>query len=157
SSQEALPMPNASRSSSRLGPLSCTLLLVAVPSEAPAGQPSVQVSPAAIDQSVISSLPKSNGQSSDIVEHLDLTRPFETLNHWTFVAAILPGSHPDGASDEPIKGGPLARCFVDELRPHCAYATPSSGLSWYSTPLQLYSARVVFAGADNTRPLLFIK
>jgi hypothetical protein len=130
---------------------------VTVSGEAPANQRSVQVSPTAIDQSVISSLPKSNGQGSDVIEHLDLTRPFETLAHWTFVAAILPGSHPDGASEEPNKGGPLARCFVDELRPLCAYATPSSDLSWYSTPLQLYLAKVVFSGADNTRPLLFLK
>lgn len=150
-------MPNACRSSFRLGLMSCTLLLVAVSGEASASQPSARVSPTAIDQSVMSSLPRSNGQSADIVEHLDLTRPFETQSHWTFVAAILPGSHPDGASDEPIKGGPLALCFVDELRPHCTYATPSSDLSWFSTPLQLYSAEVVFAGADNTGPLLFIK
>jgi hypothetical protein len=150
-------MPSACRSSSVFGLLSCTLLLVAVSGDAPASQPPAQVSPAAIDQSVISSLPRSNGQSADIVEHLDLTRPFETQSHWTFVAGILPGSHPDGSSSESIKGGPLARCFVDELRPHCTYATPSTDLGWFSTPLQLYSAKVVFAGADNTRPLLFIK
>ena len=150
-------MPAAHGSSWPSGFLACTLILMAVGPKALANQPSAQNSPMAIDRSVISSLPTSDGQSAEIVEHLDLTRPFDTQSHWTFVAAILPGSHPDGASEEPVKGGPLARCFVDELNPHCAYTTPSSDLGWFSTPVQLYSAEVVFAGADNTRPLLLIR
>lgn len=150
-------MPDAHRSLWLSGLLACTLLLMAVVPKAPANQSSVQISPMAIDQSVISSLPKLHGQSADIVEHLDLTPLFDTQSHWTFVAAILPGSHSDGASEEPVKGGPLARCFVNELSPHCTYTTPSSDLGWFSTPIELYSAEVVFRGENSTLPLLLIK
>lgn len=139
------------------GLLLCTLILIAVGPKAPANASPAQISPMAIDQSVISSLPTSDGQSAEIVKHLDLTRPFDTQGNWTFVAAVLPGSHPDGASEEPVTGGPLARCFVDQLSPHCKYKTPSGELGWFSTPVLLYSAEVVFAGANNARPLLLIR
>jgi hypothetical protein len=135
----------------------CTSFECKAQDASPAVQPSAQMSPVAIDHSVISSLPASDGQSAQIVEHVDLSRVFDTKSRWTFVAAILPGNHFDGASEEPVKGGPLARCFVDELTPHCTYTTPTSDLGWFSTPVQLYLAEVVFAGADNTRPLLLLK
>jgi hypothetical protein len=150
-------MPDARRSSSRLGLVWCALLLHGVSGEAPAGEPPAQASATAIDQSVISSLPRTNGQGAEIVMHIDLSRLFATPSRWTFVAAVLPGSHPDGASDEPVRGGPLARCFVGELTPHCTYGTPGNDLDWFSTPVQLYSAKVVFAGSDDTHPLLYTK
>lgn len=147
-------MPLACRSSCRSGLLAFTLLLIAAP-EAPANQSSTQISQADIDGSVVSFLPKLNGEGANIVARLDLGGPFDTQTQWTFVAAILPGSHTDGASEEPVKGGALTQCFVHELRPQCTYttATNDSALD-YSIPIELYSARVVYRGLDNTSPLL---
>ncbi len=138
-------------------PLLCLLLLVAVTSEALASESSRQISSKDITQSVASSLPKLQGRRADVIANLDLTRPFETRMQWTFVAAILPGSHFDGADAQSVDGGALARCIVENLAPHCTYATPKNDSEWFSTPIELYSARVVFAGANNTRPLLLIK
>lgn len=149
-------MPHVRRSSRRSGLLACSLLLIAAPG-APANRSSAQISPTDIDQSVVSSLPTMNGESADIVAHLDLTSPFKTQAQWTFVAAILPGSHGDGASEEPVKGGALTQCFVRESHPHCTYTTVSGEVDSYSTPIELYSAEVVFRGANRTRPLLMIK
>ena len=148
-------MPHVRRSSCRPGLLACLVLLIAPPG-ARANQSPAQISWSEIDQSVVSSLPTLNGESANIVSRIDLTRPFNTQTQWTFVAAILPGSHTDGASEEPVKGGPLAQCFVHDLRPHCAYTATSSVLN-YSIPIELYSAKVVFRGANSTRPVLMIK
>src|SRR6185437_10420708 len=134
----------------------CLLLLIAASSAAVASESSAQFSSTDITQDVVSSLPKSHGQSADIVARLDLTRPFETQTQWTFVAAILPGSHFSGAEPRPVDGGALAQCFVGNLTAHCAYGTPKNAFAWFSTPIELYSARVVSRGANSTRPLLMI-
>jgi hypothetical protein len=139
------------------GALAC-LLLPAVAFRASAVQSSAELSAAEIDRRVVSSLPAFNGESANVVAHLDLTRPFNLRSTWTFVAAVLPGTHVDGSSEDPVKGGPLARCFVQALRPHCTYTnrTASSNLD-YSIPIELYSAEVVFRGANSTRPLLMVQ
>jgi hypothetical protein len=150
-------MPNAHQSECRLSqlPLLCLLLIIAVTSEAGASGSSGQISSTDIAQSVVSSLPKSQGRSADVIANLDLTRPFEARTQWSFVAAILPGSHIDGADEQPVDGGALAQCFVKELASHCRYE-PTNDVDWFSTPIELCTAKVVFAGADNTRPLLLI-
>jgi hypothetical protein len=152
-------MPDARQSECRQGqlPLLCLLLLIAVNPEAVASESSGQISSTDIMQIVVSSLPKSQGRSANVIANLDLTRRFETQTQWTFVAAILPGSHFDGADEQPVDGGALAQCFVNKLASRCRYETPKNDSDWFSTPIELYSARVVFAGADNTRPLLLIK
>jgi hypothetical protein len=152
-------MPDAHQSECHPGqlPLRCLLLLIAVTSEAVAGESSGQISSTDITQSVVSSLPKSQGRRADVRANLDLTGPFETRTQWTFVAAILPGSHFSGAEEQPVDGGALALCFVDRLASHCRYETPKNDPVSGSTPIELYSATVVSAGADNTRPLLLIK
>jgi hypothetical protein len=134
------------------------LLFCAIALQVTADEPSAHASAALVDQSVISSLPNLRGQTAVIVAHRDLTKPFDTKSQWTFVAAILPGSHVEGASEDPVNGGPLTQCLVRNLRPHCTYtkAEASSNLD-YSTPIDLYSAEVVFRGADSTRPFLMIK
>jgi hypothetical protein len=131
------------------------LFQIAVPSKSLASESSGQVSSAEINASVISSLPTSHGQSADIVAGLDLTRPFETRTQWTYVAAILPGTHPNGTDVQPIKGGPLAQCFVSGLTPKCTYAPPE--VSSFSIPIRLYSARVVFAAPEQSQPRLLTK
>jgi hypothetical protein len=88
-------MLDARSSLCRSGLLTSTLLLSALAGTTSANQSSAQTSPRSVDESVTSSLPALHGQRADIVEHLDLTRPFDTQGHWTFVA-ILPGSHSDG-------------------------------------------------------------
>ena len=152
-------MLDARISECRPGQLSlmCMLLFMAVASKTLASESSRQISLTAISQSVISSLPKSNGQSAHITAILDVTRPFDARTQWTFVAAILPGSHPDGADIQPVDGGPLAQCFVNNLASHCTFATPKNDMDWFSTPIELYSAEVVFRGANGTRPLLMIR
>ncbi len=144
------------RRSGRL-PFVCMLLLMAPGSRAIASESSGQISSADINQAVISSLPRSNGQSARVTADVDLTHPFETRAQWTFVAAILPGSHSDGADTGPVDGGALAQCFVSHLTPHCAYATPKDDSGWFSTPIELYSAKVVFRGANGTGALLMIR
>lgn len=150
---------DAHQSECRVGrlPSLSLLIFIAATSAAIAGKSSGQIFSTDITQSVVSSLPKSQGRSADVVARLDLTRPFETRTQWTFVAAILPGSHFSGADAGPADGGALAQCFVDNVRPHCKYGTPKNDFEWFSTPIELYSAAVVFAGADNTRPLLLIR
>lgn len=151
-------MPDAHQSACRIRwlPLLCLLLSMAATSAAVASESPRQFSVTDIMQNVISSLPKSKGQSANIVARLDLTRPFETRTQWTLVAAILPGSHFSGAAPGPVDGGALAQCFVDKLTPHCSYGTPKNDFDWFLTPIELYSARVVFRGANSTRPLLMI-
>jgi hypothetical protein len=80
------------------------------------------------------------GRSATVIANLDLTRPFETQ-----------------ADEQPVDGGALARCFVDESVSHCRYETPKDESDWFSTPIELYSVKVVFAGSDKTLPLLLIK
>jgi hypothetical protein len=150
-------MPDAHQSECLLRrlPSLCLLLIIAATSEGVASKSSGQVTSADITQSVASSLPRSQGQSVDVVANLDLTRPFETRTQWTFVAAILAGSHIDGADTQPVKGGALAQCFVSGLTPHCTYA-PKNDVDDFSTPIELYSAGVVFRGTNSTRPLLLV-
>lgn len=152
-------MPDACQFEGHLGwlPLLFLLLLIAVASEAVASESAGKISSTDITQSVVSSLPQSHGRSANVIANLDLTGPFGTQMQWTFVAAILPGSHFDGADEQPVDGGALAQCFVENLASHCRYETPKKSWDWFSTPIELYSARVVFAGTDNTRPLLLIK
>ncbi|HEY1891151.1 MAG TPA: lysozyme inhibitor LprI family protein [Steroidobacteraceae bacterium] len=121
------------------------------------GESSGRIPSRYVAQSVVFSLPKLRGRSADVIANLELTRPFETPMQWTFVAAILPGSHFDGADAQPVDGGALAQCFVENLTAHCTYATQDSDSAGFLGPIKLYAAKVVFAGADNTRPLLLIK
>ena len=150
-------MPSVRKYSSCAEALACSVLMGAA-FGAPAIKSSAELSAAAIDRRVVSSLPAMNGESANVVAHLDLTRPFNLQGTRTFVAAVLPGTHTDGSSEDPVKGGPLARCFVQALRPHCTYPrkTTSSNLE-YSIPIELYSAEVVFRGANGTHPLLMIQ
>lgn len=152
-------IPDARGVDSRPGPLPllCLVLSITLSAAAVASESPGQISVTDITHSVLSSLPISPRQTARAIANVDLTRPFQTRTQWTFVAAILPGSHFDGASAQPIDGGPLVQCFVDESVPHFTYATPKNGADSYFGPIELYSARVVFAGAANTRPLLLIK
>lgn len=151
-------MPDPRRTLCRPGqlPLVGMLLLMVVASKSPASESSGQISATEINTRVISSLPRSHGQNADIVKDLDLTRPFETPTQWTYVAVILPGSHPSGTDAQPTNGGPLAQCFVNGTRPKCTYAMPPE-VSSFSIPIQLFSANVVFAGSEHTRPRLLTK
>jgi len=110
-----------------------------------------------ITKAVISALPTSTGKNAKVIDTVDLTRPFGTPMQWTFAAAILPGFHFDGADENPVDGGALARCFVDRLTPHCSYGNLKSDADRFGTPVELYAARVVFGGANDTDPLMLIK
>lgn len=140
----------------QLLPCLCMLLIIAVTPEAVGSEASGMVPLARVEQGVISSLPKLQGKSAYAESSLDLTHPFKTKTQWSFVAAILPGTHFTGA-DSDVDGGALAQCFVDGLAPHCTYGTPKSDFDWFATPIELYSAEVVFQGANSTRPLLMVR
>lgn len=111
----------------------------------------------AINQRVIAALPKWHGRSAEIVDHLDLTSPFGTQPQWTFVAALLPGSRANVFS-EIVHSGPLAICFVHDLKPQCSYpaADKSTHPPWRENLFHFYAAKVVFAGANHTDPLLLV-
>lgn len=135
-----------------------TLLLTMSAPQAPAKQAPSHIPAAEIDSHVIASLPKWHGNSADIVHHLDLTHAFGTRVQWTFVVAKLPLTRPN-AFGETVDRGPLAVCFVRKLTPQCTYSAPHRApfWAWISTVVHLYSAKVVFAGADRTHPLLLVK
>jgi hypothetical protein len=139
----------------------CCLLafLALLPLEALATQSTTKTPQTQVGKGVIASLPSLHGSRADILERLDLTRQFDTRTHWMFVVARIPGTRLDALSLRPLPSGTLAECFVDGLTPHCKYSMPPkpSSLSWYSTPVDLYSANVVFAGAHHSEPLLLVK
>ena len=140
----------------RLGSISL-LLLTASAHQATASQSTAPFSTHEIDQRVIASLPTWYGKSGNIVDHLDLTRPFATQTQWTFVVATLPGSFVDAVGDT-IDHGTLAVCFVEKLNPHCEYARlGATSSSWLSTADSLSSADVVFASVGHADPLLLVK
>jgi hypothetical protein len=62
-----------------------------------------------------------------------------------------------GRWDAAADGGPLAQCFVGIPASHCKYKIPSSDSVAFFPPIELYSAKMVFAGADNTSPLLLVR
>ncbi len=124
-----------------------------------ANEASSQRRPTGIERRVIASLPSSHGHRADVLARLDLTRPFATRTHWTFLVARLPGSHLGGGSPEPVAGGALAECFVDASTPRCQASTPPaiSSSAWFSTPVHFDSATVVVAGPGHTEPRLLVK
>ncbi|MGH8317809.1 MAG: LysE family translocator [Steroidobacteraceae bacterium] len=113
---------------------------------------------ATINQAVTASLPRWHGKKGDIVDHLDLTRPFDTRSQWTLVAAKFPGPPPTILSESET-GGPLALCFVNDLIPRCTYKYPHTGssFSWFDVPYHVLSSKIVFAGTARTDPLLLVK
>src|SRR5690348_17085853 len=121
-------------------PLLCMPLVIAASSKALADESTTKLSSTEIEHSVISSLPNLQGKVANVVANLDLTKSFQTRTQWTFVAAVLPGSHFDGADAGPVDGGALATCFADNLVPHCTYGSPKSDSDWFSTPIEFYSA-----------------
>lgn len=131
--------------------------LTLLPLRALADQATPQIPSADINQRVIASLPKWHGRSAEIVDHLDLTHPFGIQSQWTFVAAILPGSRVNVFA-EIVHSGPLAICFVHDLTPQCKYpaADKHSSPPWRANLFHFYAAKVVFAGANHTDPLLLV-
>ena len=137
----------------------CALLLTAPTSRSLAGQAAARPNPPQVTRSVIAALPTLNGKGAKIVGHLDLTRPFHTRTPWTFVAATLAASRFSVVNARIVHAGPLALCFVDELAPRCRYTLPrtASIQARFSAPVHFYSAKIVFAGAGHTDPLLLIR
>src|SRR6185312_6175311 len=68
----------------------------------------------------------------------------------------MPYAHQSGCHIRWLASLCLLQCFVDNLTAHCAYGTPKNAFAWFSTPIELYSARVVSRGANSNRPLLMI-
>ncbi len=142
-----------------LGGVLCALLLTAPASRSWAGPAAARPDGRQVDRRVIASLPTLNGKSARIVEQLDLTRPFRTRTPWTFVAATLGAFRFSATAMQIVSNGPLVQCFVDHWVPHCTYTLPrtASSAAWFPTPVHFYGAKVVFAGAGHTRPLLLIR
>lgn len=138
-------------------PFVVSLALFLLPLRVLANHSVSPISMAKIDQRVIATLPKWHGRSANVVDHLDLTRPFGIQSRWTFVAALLPGSRMNAVGDT-VHSGSLVICFVQELTPQCNYpaAGISSHLSRRENSYHFLAAKVVFAGANHTDPLLLV-
>lgn len=129
--------------------VACLLLLAALAHQATASQSTAQISLDEINERVIASLPTLDGKNADIVDDVDLTRPFATRTQWTFVVASLPGSQVNAVGDT-ITTESVAVCFVDRLTPHCDQYSLSDAAS-------LTSADVVFSDPGHTDPLLLVR
>ncbi|MGH9626729.1 MAG: hypothetical protein ACRD4G_20650, partial [Bryobacteraceae bacterium] len=143
--------------------LAIGLALPSVAAVAAAPLPSAKV-----ERAVVHALPAWHGKTAQIINYLDLTKPFATATPWTLVVARDPTPPP---SDVALFGNdsPIAICFVKVLTPHCTekyrlhgrwfgwYAKYGGYLSWYVTAYDLGNAGVVYAGEDKTRPLLLLK
>jgi hypothetical protein len=156
---DILAMPESRRCAlvTELMAVLVALLLSCLAPHALANQATGKLLTQEIDRRMLASLPTWHGRSASIVDDLDLTFPFATQGQWTFVVARLPGSRLD-AFLEPVDGGSLAVCLVEQSTPHCKYTLPpsESSLSWFSVPVAFYSAQIVLPGLDRAHPLLLL-
>lgn len=110
---------------------------------------------AKIEQAVIDALPVWHGKKARVIDYLDLTQPFATTSPWALVVARDAIPPP---ADLAMMGNasPLAVCFVKALIPICSEARGHAGDSWFDMTNGL-AAGVVFAGPDQTQPLLMLQ
>jgi len=111
---------------------------------------------AKVEQAVIDALPVWHGKKARVIDYLDLTQPFATTSPWALV--VVRDAIPPPA-DLAMMGNasPLAVCFVKALIPICSEARGHTGDSWFDMTNGLDAAGVVFAGPDQTQPLLMLR
>jgi hypothetical protein len=131
--------------------LSAVLTLQSLGAEGPGVIPGAEV-----DHSVIAALSHQGITNAKVISHIDLTKPFETLTQWTFVAVQEGGQPPTQIEDH----GPILVCLVNAVTPDCAehfYQEVSSDQPWFETPYHLLASRVVHASRNKSSPLLLVQ
>jgi len=118
-----------------------------------------------VNQEVISKLSSLYGSTPEIIQHIDLTKPFETRSRWTLVV----GKEPDkSASTTNAFGetiGALSVCFVKNDIPDCSqktilekYQDQNISIAPGDRPFyELFTSEIVFSGAVKTQPLVMLK
>ncbi len=113
-----------------------------------------------VNQEVISELSSAYGSMPEIIEHISLTKPFETTSRWTIVV----GKEPDkSASTTNAYGetiGALSVCFVKNDIPDCSEKYREQNIS--NAPgdrpfYELLGSEIVYSGVAKTQPLLMLK
>jgi hypothetical protein len=119
----------------------------------------------AIDQAVIAKLVRQFGIHSKVIQHLDLTRTFQTKSQRSLVIAKQPdedSSVEDGGGN---RIGAVSFCFVENTEPDCSeemflakYREEKVSFApGEPTFHELVASDVVFSGRGKTLPLLKIK
>ena len=109
-----------------------------------------------IDQSVIAALSHQGAVKPKVISHIDLTQPFGTVTQWTFVA-VQEGGQP---ATEIEDHGPIHVCLVKASIPDCSenlYRQIGRAEPPFDTPYHLLASRVVYAGQNQSSPLLFVR
>jgi hypothetical protein len=109
-----------------------------------------------IDQSVIAALPHQGAANPKVISHIDLTELFGTLTQWTFVAVQEGGQSPTELEDH----GPIHVCLVKASHADCSesfYQQTGKEDPWFDTPYHLIASSVVYAGQNQSSPLLFVQ
>lgn len=114
-----------------------------------------------IDKSVIANLTKNHDIKPKVIVHMDLTTQFATATQWTLVAVEDVG-HPKSDWNLEVVGlqGPIIICFVKSAIPECIkdFYPPEEGLrDSPDMPYNLFVNKVVFAGQDESNPVLMFK
>lgn len=151
---------------SRAGAILCFGVLVVAGVGPGTASSRVLTTQAQVERAVIASIPAWRGQRATILRYLSLSESFDTVSPSALVVAQDPHQRQDAMFD---KLNPILVCMVAARIPQCAGAlnrlpTFSSGATactyeppCYSRIYRVASAKVVFAGVENTRPLLLLK
>ena len=109
-----------------------------------------------INQSVVAALSHQGGAKPTVISHINLTGPFGTTTQWTFVAVQEAGQSPTEYEDH----GPIYVCLVKASHPDCSevfYQQTGKKDPPFDTPYHLIASSIVYAGQNQSSPLLFIQ
>jgi hypothetical protein len=109
-----------------------------------------------VERAVVHALPAWQGKKAQVIDYLDLTRPFATTSPWALVVAQ--DARPASADLAMLgNGSPIVICFVKALTPSCTDARGHAAHNWFDMAYGLDAAAVVFTGPGQTRPLLMLQ
>jgi hypothetical protein len=109
-----------------------------------------------LDRSVTAALSHQGIRDPKVISHIDLTEPFGTVTQWTFVA-VQDGGPPSTQLED---RGPILICLVKAASPDCTqhfYEQANSDRPWFNTPYHLFDSRIVYAGRNQSSPLLLVQ
>lgn len=114
------------------------------------------ISAAQIDKSALAALSRQHLTKPEVISHLDLTKPFRTAVQWTLVVVEDMARPSDAQEDH----GPIVVCLVQSATLDCAqhfYEPVPGETPEYPAPYHLFASRVVYAGSDDSGPLLLVQ
>lgn len=137
--------------------LCCAILSGAISASAANSENPVRIPARKIDQSVLAALSRQGLTQPTVISHLDLTRAFQTATQWTLVI-VRNDAQPSADSPPQEDRGPIFVCLVNAAAPDCAqhFYRPIPGES-PASPYHLFATRVVYAGRDESEPLLLVQ